>query len=313
MRKVVVLGSINMDVSIESDRMPLEGETLSGDNLLINAGGKGANQAVASARAGVHTHLIGCVGTDSFGKELRASLAQSGVDIQEVTTATSTTGMAIVLRSHGNNRIIINHGANEFVTPEFARAALSRIAQPHDIFLTQFESPVQAVESSIEFAHAHDMITVVNPSPVRSIKPSLYKSIDILCLNETECMSLFDINPTMDAPTMCALTKVLQLGMKTLVVTLGAAGCLLVSNKHQLFAPAYAVKALDSTGAGDTFVGAMSACLAKGAHTEQAIAFAQAAAALSTTRVGAQVSIPTCEEVEAFQIQHKVNKPISCV
>lgn len=126
-------------------------------------------------------------------------------------------------------------------------------------------------------------------------------------------MSLFDINPTMDAPTMCALTKVLQLGMKTLVVTLGAAGCLLVSNKHQLFAPAYAVKALDSTGAGDTFVGAMSACLAKGARTEQAIAFAQAAAALSTTRVGAQVSIPTCEEVEAFQIQHKVNEPISCV
>ncbi len=313
MSKVVVLGSINMDVSIESDRMPLEGETLSGNNLLINAGGKGANQAVASARAGVHTHLIGCVGTDSFGKELCTSMTQSGVDIQEVTTTTSTTGMAIVLRSHGNNRIIINHGANEFVTPEFAHAALSRIAQPHDIFLTQFESPAQAVESSIEFAYAHHMTTIVNPSPVRSIKPSLYKSIDILCLNETECMSLFDINPTMDAPTMCALTKVLQLGMKTLVVTLGAAGCLLVSHQHQLFAPAYSVKAVDSTGAGDTFVGVMSACLAKGVHIEQAISFAQAAAALSTTRVGAQVSIPTCDEVEAFQQTHELAKLASCV
>lgn len=308
-----MLGSINMDVSIESDRMPLEGETLSGNNLLINAGGKGANQAVASARAGVHTHLIGCVGTDSFGKELCTSMTQSGVDIQEVTTTTSTTGMAIVLRSHGNNRIIINHGANEFVTPEFAHAALSRIAQPHDIFLTQFESPAQAVESSIEFAYAHHMTTIVNPSPVRSIKPSLYKSIDILCLNETECMSLFDINPTMDAPTMCALTKVLQLGMKTLVVTLGAAGCLLVSHQHQLFAPAYSVKAVDSTGAGDTFVGVMSACLAKGVHIEQAISFAQAAAALSTTRVGAQVSIPTCDEVEAFQQTHELAKLASCV
>ena len=293
--------------------MPLEGETLSGNNLLINAGGKGANQAVASARAGVHTHLIGCVGTDSFGKELCTSMTQSGVDIQEVTTTTSTTGMAIVLRSHGNNRIIINHGANEFVTPEFAHAALSRIAQPHDIFLTQFESPAQAVESSIEFAYAHHMTTIVNPSPVRSIKPSLYKSIDILCLNETECMSLFDINPTMDAPTMCALTKVLQLGMKTLVVTLGAAGCLLVSHQHQLFAPAYSVKAVDSTGAGDTFVGVMSACLAKGVHIEQAISFAQAAAALSTTRVGAQVSIPTCDEVEAFQQTHELAKLASCV
>ena len=308
-----MLGSINMDVSIESDRMPLEGETLSGNNLLINAGGKGANQAVASARAGVHTHLIGCVGTDSFGKELCTSMTQSGVDIQEVTTTTSTTGMAIVLRSHGNNRIIINHGANEFVTPEFAHAALSRIAQPHDIFLTQFESPAQAVESSIEFAYAHHMTTIVNPSPVRSIKPSLYKSIDILCLNETECMSLFDINPTMDAPTMCALTKVLQLGMKTLVVTLGAAGCLLVSHQHQLFAPAYSVKAVDSTGAGDTFVGVMSACLAKGVHIEQAISFSQAAAALSTTRVGAQVSIPTCDEVEAFQQTHELAKLASCV
>ena len=308
-----MLGSINMDVSIESERMPLEGETLSGNNLLINAGGKGANQAVASARAGVHTHLIGCVGTDSFGKELRASMAQSGVDIQEVTTTTSTTGMAIVLRSHGNNRIIINHGANEFVTPQFAHAALSRVAQPHDIFLTQFECPAQAVESSIEFAHAHDMITIVNPSPVRSIKPSLYKNIDILCLNETECMSLFDINPTMDASTMCALTKVLQLGMQTLVVTLGAAGCLLVSHQHQLFAPAYSVKAVDSTGAGDTFVGVMSACLAKGVHIEQAISFAQAAAALSTTRVGAQVSIPTCDEVEAFQQTHELAKLASCV
>ena len=308
-----MLGSINMDVSIESDRMPIEGETLSGNNLLINAGGKGANQAVASARAGVHTHLIGCVGTDSFGKDLCTSMTQSGVDIQEVTTTTSTTGMAIVLRSHGNNRIIINHGANEFVTPEFAHAALSRIAQPHDIFLTQFESPAQAVESSIEFAYAHHMTTIVNPSPVRSIKPSLYKSIDILCLNETECMSLFDINPTMDATTMCALTKVLQLGMKTLVVTLGAAGCLLVSHQHQLFAPAYSVRAIDSTGAGDTFVGVMSACLAKDAHIEQAISFAQAAAALSTTRVGAQVSIPTCDEVEAFQQTHELAKLASCV
>lgn len=309
----MVLGSINMDVSIESERMPLEGETLSGNNLLINAGGKGANQAVASARAGVHTHLIGCVGTDSFGKELRTSMAQSGVDIQEVTTTSSTTGMAIVLRSHGNNRIIINHGANEFVTPQFAHAALSRVAQPHDIFLTQFECPAQAVESSIEFAHDHHMITIVNPSPVRSIKPSLYKNIDILCLNETECMSLFDINPTMDASTMCALTKVLQLGMKTMVVTLGAAGCLLVSHQHQLFAPAYSVKAVDSTGAGDTFVGAMSACLAKGVHIEQAISFAQAAAALSTTRVGAQVSIPTCDEAEAFQQTHELAKLASCV
>ncbi len=302
-----------MDVSIESDRMPLEGETLSGNNLLINAGGKGANQAVASARTGVHTHLIGCVGNDSFGNELRASMAQSGVDIQEVTTTSSTTGMAIVLRSHGNNRIIINHGANGFVTPEFAHAALLRTAEPGDIFLTQFESPAQAVESSIEFAHAHHMTTVVNPSPVRAPKSSLYKSIDILCLNETECMSLFDINPTMDASTMCALTNVLQLGMKTLVVTLGAAGCLLVSDQHQLFAPAYSVRALDSTGAGDTFVGAMSACLAKGANIKQAINFAQAAAALSATRVGAQVSIPTYDEVEAFQVQHNESKPISCI
>ncbi len=347
MGHVVVLGSINMDVSIECDRVPHEGETINGSNLLMSPGGKGANQAVAAARAGACVQMIGAVGSDAFGSVLCESLAQAGVATQLIAATPGSSGVAVVLRSHQNNRIIIEHGANYALDETRALRDLNAALTPHDVLLIQFECSKSLVEAAITSAHARGCRVIVNPSPARSMSRELLAACDVLCLNETECEQLFGITPTIDEHGTCPEAPALQEVAKricatapaddgidescaaapaddaseqhvpnnvpnnvpknqpcssscSLLVTLGAAGSMRVTPQNVMYQPSFAVHVQDTTAAGDTFVGYLAACLAADMPFAQAQLRASYAAALATTKVGAQLSIPTKQEVEAY-------------
>ncbi len=325
MGHVVVLGSINMDVSIECDRVPHEGETINGSNLLMSPGGKGANQAVAAARAGACVQMIGAVGSDAFGSVLCESLAQAGVATQLIAATPGSSGVAVVLRSNQNNRIIIEHGANYALDETRALHDLNATLTPHDVLLIQFECSKSLVEAAITTAHAKGCRVIVNPSPARSMSRELMGACDVLCLNETECEQLFGITPTIDENGTCPEARALQEVAKricavvqdgvsekntpnnvpcssscSLLVTLGAAGSMRVTSQNVMYQPSFAVHVQDTTAAGDTFVGYLAACLAADMPFEQAQLRASYAAALATTKVGAQFSIPTKQEVEAY-------------
>ena len=321
MGHVVVLGSINMDVSIECDRLPHEGETINGSNLLMSPGGKGANQAVAAARAGACVQMIGAVGSDAFGSVLCESLAQAGVATQLIAATPGSSGVAVVLRSNQNNRIIIEHGANYALDETRALRDLNAALTPNDVLLIQFECSKSLVEAAITTAHAKGCRVIVNPSPARSMSRELMAACDVLCLNETECEQLFGITPTIDENGTCPEARALQEVAKricavvqdgvsekntlsssscSLLVTLGAAGSMRVTSQNVMYQPSFAVHVQDTTAAGDTFVGYLAACLAADMPFEQAQLRASYAAALATTKVGAQLSIPTKQEVEAY-------------
>lgn len=325
MGHVVVLGSINMDVSIECDRVPYEGETINGSHLLMSPGGKGANQAVAAARAGACVQMIGAVGSDAFGSVLCESLAQAGVATQLIAITPGSSGVAVVLRSHQNNRIIIEHGANYALDETRALRDLNAALTPNDVLLIQFECSKSLVEAAITTAHAKGCRVIVNPSPARSMSRELMAACDVLCLNETECEQLFGITPTIDENGTCPEARALQEVAKcicaaaqdsasekntpnnvpcssscSLLVTLGAVGSMRVTSQNVMYQPSFAVHVQDTTAAGDTFVGYLAACLAADMPFEQAQLRASYAAALATTKVGAQLSIPTKQEVEAY-------------
>ena len=321
MGHVVVLGSINMDVSIECDRVPLEGETINGSNLLMSPGGKGANQAVAAARAGACVQMIGAVGSDAFGSVLCESLAQAGVATQLIAATPGSSGVAVVLRSHQNNRIIIEHGANYALDETRALRDLNATLSPHDVLLIQFECSKSLVEAAITAAHAKGCRVIVNPSPARSMSRELMAACDVLCLNETECEQLFGITPTIDEHGTCPEAPALQEVAKricaaaqdgvsekntlsssscSLLVTLGAVGSMRVTSQNVMYQPSFAVHVQDTTAAGDTFVGYLAAYLAADMPFAKACERASYAAALATTKVGAQLSIPTKQEVEAY-------------
>lgn len=325
MGHVVVLGSINMDVSIECDRVPYEGETINGSHLLMSPGGKGANQAVAAARAGACVQMIGAVGSDAFGSVLCESLAQAGVATQLIAITPGSSGVAVVLRSHQNNRIIIEHGANYALDETRALRDLNAALTPNDVLLIQFECSKSLVEAAITTAHAKGCRVIVNPSPARSMSRELMAACDVLCLNETECEQLFGITPTIDENGTCPEARALQEVAKcicaaaqdsasekntpnnvpcssscSLLVTLGAVGSMRVTSQNVMYQPSFAVHVQDTTAAGDTFVGYLAAYLAADMPFAKACERASYAAALATTKVGAQLSIPTKQEVEAY-------------
>ena len=225
MSRVIVFGSLNMDLSIACDRPPLAGETIMGRDLVMGAGGKGANQAVAAARLGARTCMIGAVGADAFGRELSGGLSSDGIDTTELVCADAApTGIALIVRSEGDNRIIVEPGANHVLTAEDACAALDRAAQPGDIFVTQLECALDATRAAL--AHARDMglTTIFNPAPACPLPDDTWGYVDVLCLNETECAAYTGVLPE-DGETVAQAMEVLAgLGAGGVVITRGAAG-----------------------------------------------------------------------------------------
>lgn len=300
MSSVVVFGSLNMDLAVESERMPQQGETIPGWGFFINAGGKGANQAVAAAKFGAVTHLIGAVGRDVFGEQLIAGLEGYDVSCDEVRRVDDAeTGVAVVLRSEGDNRIILSPGANHALGVSAVNAALDRVAQPGDVFLTQLECDLKTTVTALEGAHARGMVTILNAAPAQELDANVWASVDVLCVNETECEAICGILPVDEESLRRALEALVGLGPRTAIVTLGKRGSAALSTGHEIRQDAMRVETVDTTAAGDTFIGVMVAAQLMGHTLEQSMEWASCAAAITASRNGAQQSIPIYAEVAA--------------
>ena len=300
--KVVVIGSLNMDLVTRAPRLPKGGETLIGHSFSTVCGGKGANQAVAAARLGARVSMIGCVGSDAYGEALRGALLAEQIDCQAVSTVEGSSGVAlIVVDDNSQNTIVIVPGANG----ELSAAAIDRfdsVIQAADVLICQLEVPDASVGHALKRGRELGKTVILNPAPAsRPLPAHWYGSIDYLIPNESEAAALSGVSVDSLESAQAAATRLIALGAGKVIITLGAQGLLFTDGQRFEHFPAPFVKAVDTTAAGDTFVGGFAAALAAGQDEVQAIRFGQVAAALSVTRAGAQPSIPALSDVQAFK------------
>ena len=299
MGRVFVAGSINMDVVATADRHPKVGETVAGRAVHYFPGGKGANQAVAAAKLGASTALIGRLGNDAFGQQLRTFLAAQGVDLALVKdTLDIHTGTAIITVADADNTIVVVPGANARVSAEdVAAPALDK----GDVAVSQFEIPLPTIEAFFKRARAAGATTILNPAPALACGPELLELVDFLVLNETE-LGFFantELRDGDEPARFVAAARRLRRGADGIIcVTLGKRGVLALVGDEASLIPGRAVKAVDTTGAGDCFVGALAAQLANGTAIDLALAYANVAASISVQRMGAAPSMPTAAEVD---------------
>ena len=299
MSKVVVFGSLNMDLSIESDHMPVMGETIMGRCFITNPGGKGANQAVASAKLGAEVVMLGAVGEDAFGDQMIAALAEEGVQCERIERVHDlATGVALITRVQGDNFIVLGSGANAAPTAEGVHASLDEVARGGDVFLTQLECDFDATMEALRDAHDRGMYTVLNPAPARQLPEWVYPCLDMVVVNESECEILTGVYPEDEASAQAAMEKLSLLGVGTVVVTMGERGSMVFSKGKVLSSVPPKVNAIDTTCAGDTYIGALVASYARGITLERAIDLATKASAMATTKIGAQQSIPYLGDVK---------------
>ncbi|MGW5327294.1 ribokinase [Streptomyces sp. NPDC004014] len=293
MTHIAVLGSTNMDLVTYVPKAPQRGETVTGREFRTIPGGKGANQAIAAARAGATVSMIGAVGNDAFGVRLRETLEHSGADTDFLRTVEGPSGTAhIVVDDEGGNSIVVIPGANG--TVDHLAAGDEGVIASADALLLQLEIPLAAVVAGAETARRHGVRTVLTPSPAQPLPPDLLEATDLLVANEYEAVTLTGRTDPRDAAA--ALLQLVQ----EVVVTLGATGCLyLARGTEPLVVPAPRVEAVDTTGAGDTFVGALAVALAEEKPVREALSWAAAAAALSVQREGASASMPYRPEIDA--------------
>src|ERR1035437_1838351 len=302
MGRVFVAGSINMDVVATASRHPRIGETVAGNAVRYFPGGKGANQAVAAAKLGAPTTLIGRIGKDAFGDQLKTFLAAQGIDLTFVReTAGVHTGTAIITVANADNTIVVIPGANATVTA--AEVAAPTLAKG-DIAVSQFEIPLPTISAFFKRARAAGATTILNPAPAIQFGAEMLDLVDILILNETELgfLTQAELRDTDDDARFIEVARLLQTGIDKIVcVTLGRRGVLALIDGKPLIVPGRAVKAVDTTGAGDCFVGAVAAQLAGGKSIGGALDYANVAASICVQRMGAAPSMPTAAEVELAQ------------
>lgn len=302
MKKVFVLGSINMDLVMETERMPLLGESVMGSGFLANQGGKGANQAVACAKLGCDCTFIGAVGQDAYGEALLASLQSFGVKTDGVQQSEVYSGTCIILfdKSQRDNLLVVDPGANMQIDPAEVTAYLKQHADAGDIFITQLETNPDAVEKALAVAKELGMFTVLNPAPARPIGKEILQRVDLIVPNETETSALTEIVPNTEQEVREVYRQFATHGVKQLIITLGKRGCVHVCGDELQWHSARTVNAVDTTSAGDTFIGAVCAQLCRNIPIADAIEYASACSAITVSRRGAAVSIPTAEEVEQY-------------
>ena len=298
MKKIVVIGSINMDLVTICDRAPNGGETLLGSEFFQIPGGKGANQAVTIGKLGSRVVILGKVGDDLFGKELLSSMDKNGVDIQFIEKAPVSTGIAkIVVEKNGQNRILVVPGANSYVDIEYIDNHLD-VIKDCDVVIGQLEIPISTVEYAFKKAKEYGKITILNPAPAIKLSEELIKNSDYIIPNESELEVITGMKIESFDGIIEAAKKVIKMGVKGLIVTLGEKGSLYLGSDKFTKHSAYKVKAIDTTAAGDSFIGGFVTRLDLG--VDKAIEFATKVSAISVTKRGAQTSIPTMEEVENF-------------
>ena len=298
MGRVFVAGSINMDVVATAERHPQVGETVAGTAVLYFPGGKGANQAVAAAKLGAPATLIGRLGLDAFGQQLRTFLAAQGVDLAFVKdTAEAHTGTALITIANADNTIVVVPGANALMSAEDVGAA---VLTKGDVAVSQFEIPLPAISAFFQRARAAGATTILNPAPATKFGQQLLDLVDVLVLNETELGLLTDTelqDSDGDARFVDSIRLLRTRSNQTVCVTLGRRGVLAVIDGRPSIVPGRAVKAVDTTGAGDCLVGALAAQLAGGKTIRDALNYANAAASICVQRMGAAPSMPTAAEV----------------
>jgi ribokinase len=297
--QVVVFGSLNMDLVVRVGRMPQPGETLSAHGFLTNPGGKGANQAVACARQGASVRMVGRVGDDGFGAQLRAAIIGQGVDAGAVAqTPGVSTGVAMIMvDDSGQNCIAVVPGANASVGNEDTQALRDRLTDA-GLLLLQLEVPMASVLQAATVARQSGCMVLLNPAPAQVLPEPLWPLLDILVLNETEAGLLCGLATVGASNAAAAAALLLRRGPRQVIVTLGEQGVVWASPDGIRHLPAFRVKAVDTTAAGDTFIGALAALLVEGRAMEEALCHAIRAAAICVTRVGAQASMPSRQEVD---------------
>ena len=307
-RRVLVVGSANVDFTVAASRLPAVGETVSGGTLLVNHGGKGANQAVAARRLGAEVRLVACVGDDASGRGIRAALQAEGIGVDGMmVTADAATGTAlIVVDGQGRNQIVVAPGANWRLSVEHVRARADDFAWAQ-VVMCQLETPLDTLAWALAEARRRGLVTVLNPAPVREgIADDVWRLVDYLTPNEGEAERLSGV-AVRDAGSAAAAGRALRgRGVGAVIVTLGSQGSLACTARDDIRVPAFPVEAVDTTAAGDAFNGALGAALAGRDPLPDALRFASAAAALACTRRGAQPSLPTrveaaIERVRAFR------------
>ncbi len=302
--QIAVVGSINMDLVVRTPRMPQPGETVKGHDFHVIPGGKGANQAVAAARLGADVNMIGSIGNDDFGRRQQECLGQDGIDLSFLTVDMArATGIAMItLDQAGQNSIIISPEANGAVSADQVDSAKEGITRA-DMLLCQLEVPTEAVTKAIEIAHENGVPVVLNPAPASPLEPSLLEKVTYFIPNETEAEFFTGIKVHDLESAKEAATKLQQSGIKTVLLTLGEKGVLAAHAGEFFHEEAIAVQAVDTTAAGDVFVGGFAVALTEGKSVKEAVRFAKHAAALSVTKLGAQSSIPNRKDVGQFMAE----------
>jgi ribokinase len=298
MTRVLVVGSSNTDMVIRVPRIPRPGETVLGTDFAMAGGGKGANQAVAAARAGGRVTFVARVGDDVFGERAIADLAADGLDTRFVLrTAGSPSGIALInVDGRGENSISVASGSNALLSVEDVKSAAAAFREA-DIVLLQLESPLETVLAVVRTAGETGVPVVLNPAPARPLDPGLLAGVTVLTPNETEAELLSGIPVRDDGGVRDAAATLRRRGPRTVIVTLGKRGVYAAAPDLEGFFPAFGVEAVDTTAAGDVFNGALAVALAEKSPLAGALRFAQAAAAISVTRPGAQPSAPTRAEI----------------
>lgn len=285
MKRIFVVGSLNMDLCIESPYMPKAGETITGSGFMTNGGGKGANQTVAAAKLGGMVRMCGVVGNDSFGQVLVNNLSLVGADTSHIRISNDApTGIAVIVITDGNNRIILDKGANALLSEKDVDEFLSE-ASAGDIYLTQLENPIDVIGYGLTVAKEKGMLTILNPAPANKGILRFLPFVDLIIPNETE-LEIFG-----------GKDELFSQGVKTIVTTLGAEGYEIANKCGAKKYPCIKVNVADTTAAGDTLCGGLSVGLAAGKSLEEACAFGSKAATIACTKKGAQSSIPTYKEV----------------
>ncbi|MFA5192579.1 MAG: ribokinase [Verrucomicrobiia bacterium] len=298
---IVVVGSSNTDMIIQLDRIPRPGETILGGEFVTAAGGKGANQAVGAARAGGNVTFVARVGQDMFGDQAIAGFKRDGICVKHVfRDKAAPSGVALIfVAKDGENSIAVAGGANAKLAPGDVKKAAKAIRSAA-VLVMQLETPMETVQAAAAIAARAGVPVILNPAPARPLPDSLLKLVSILTPNETEAELLTGIKVTDEAGAAKAADKLRARGVQTVILTLGPRGAFIADADGKQLVPSFKVKAVDTTAAGDIFNGSLAVALAEGKPLPAAVRFANAAAALSVTKLGAQPSAPARKTIEEF-------------
>jgi len=296
--KIVVIGSINRDYTAQVKKLPEKGETVIASSYKISIGGKGANQAVAAKRLGAQVYMIGAVGDSDGGRDIVKELESEGIDVSGVLFTEEVTGNAMItIDELGFNTIVVYPGANAKLDSSWIERH-SKIIEEADFVILQLEIPLETVETAVKLSKKYNVKVILNPAPAKEIPDEVYKYIDIITPNEVELTQLTGTTDIKDGANM-----LIEKGVSEVIVTLGEKGSYYTNGQEEIFSEAVPVNTIDSTAAGDSFNAAIAVALCENMNIKSALNFANIVGALTTTKMGAQDSLPYRDEVESFRIK----------